>query len=103
MAGEQPLYFMIKPPEQQAREIDLQRQRLGLDARYGWKRFHTTVMPLGDGRDLSDARLELLDKTVRDLRPAPFWFEFDQLRGNALVAGRSAREVRSFSEGLQVC
>lgn len=94
MTNAQPLYFMLKPPEQAAREIDQRRKLLRLDGRYGWQRFHTTVAPLGDGHNVSDAQLELLDQTVRALKLSPFLIEFDQLSGNALIARKGVSEVR---------
>lgn len=96
MTGDQPLSFMFKPSVQHAQEFDLRRTLLGIKGRYGWQRLHTTALPLGDGRNMSDARLDMLDQVVRMLDLQPFRLEFTRLSGNMLIAGKGASEVRNF-------
>jgi RNA 2',3'-cyclic 3'-phosphodiesterase len=95
MTNAKPLYFMLKPPEQAGRELAHRRKLLKIDDRYGWRRFHTTVAPVGDGQIISSAQLEMLDQTIQSLKLSPFWLEFDRLNGNALIAGKGASNVRT--------
>lgn len=96
MTGDQPLSFMFKPPAEHARAFDLRRTLLGIRSRYGWQRLHMTALPLGEGRDVSDARLARFDQVVRALDLQPFRLEFTRLNGNMLIASKGAAEVREF-------
>lgn len=96
MTGDQPLSFMFKPPAKDAQAFDLRRDLLGICRRYGWQRLHTTALPLGEGRDISDARLAVFDRVIRALDLQPFRLEFTRLSGNMLIAGKGASQVREF-------
>jgi len=102
MANAQPLYLMTKPPLERAREIDRRRRLLGLETRYGLERFHTTLLPLGDGRDISCEYLDLLHRALSSLCAEPFPIAFDKLNRNALV-GTKMRELRAFQRRLVRC
>lgn len=99
MPCEQPLYIMIKPPLPIARDIDCCRRVLDVDGRYGMERFHVTVLPIGEGRDIATAQLERLRDAIASLQAEPFRIAFDTLNRNALV-GRDARALRAFRKSV---
>lgn len=99
----QPVYVMIKPPAPVAIAIDGQRSRLGIDRCYGRDRFHVTLLPVCDGRDLSQAVLERLDRAVASLHAEPLRVAFDRLKRNALVGGGALRDLRGLQRRLVRC
>jgi 2'-5' RNA ligase len=98
MPSKQPLSFMFKPLASDARAFVACRRNLKIGESYGCDRLHTTALPLGDGRDVSDAQIDLLDQIVRTLDIQPFKLEFDRLCGNMLMARRGATQVREFRQ-----
>src|ERR1041385_2927140 len=92
----QPLYVMIKPPPAQARLIECQRRLLGIDNGYGRERLHTTLLPLGDGRDLPAANLALIRAALASLQAEPFRIAFDRLSRKVLLGRQGLRELRGF-------
>lgn len=99
MNAEQPLYVMIKPPPAIAREIDCCRRLLDIESSYGTARLHCTVLPLGEGRDISPARLDRLLRIVASARIEPFRISLDTLSRNALVGKASG--VRMLRKSLK--
>lgn len=102
MTGTQPLYVMIKPPPAVAREIDCCRRLLDIASSYGPARFHCTVLPLGDGRDIPAARLDRLIAIAAALSLDPFHISLHTLSRNALIGkARGVRTLRTlFKQGL---
>ena len=99
MAGEQPLYVMIKPPPGIADEIACRRRLLDIDGSYGAARFHCTVLPLGEGRSIAPARLDRLIGILASLHAEPFRISLDTLRRNALTG--KANGIRTLRKTLK--
>jgi 2'-5' RNA ligase len=99
MAGEQPLYVMIKPPPGIADEIACRRHLLDIDGSYGAARFHCTVLPLGEGRSIAPARLDRLIGILASLHAEPFRISLDTLRRNALTG--KANGIRTLRKTLK--
>lgn len=89
MNGAQLLYAFVKPPPEVAREIDCCRRLLDIHSSYGPARFHFTVLPLGEGLDISPARLESLIRVLASVRAEPFRISLTTLSRNALVGKAS--------------
>ena len=100
MTGDRPLSFVIKPPAEPALAIDRQRRLRRIDRRYGIERLHSTVLPLWDDREVSEARLDELTRAATSLCAEPFPVAFDTLDRNALVGAAATRGLRAFRKNL---
>jgi 2'-5' RNA ligase len=96
----QPIYIMAKPPSTPRRQIEQLRRTLDIDNRYGAEKLHSTLLPLGDGRDLPQTSFERIRIAVESLCAEPFDVAFDRVQGNALVGGRALAGLRSFQNSL---
>lgn len=96
----QPIYIMAKPPAVARKMIENLRRDLGISASYGAERFHATLVPLGEGRDLLQSRLERIRYAGGSLSNEPFDVVFDRVQGNALAGGRALGELRTFQKNL---
>jgi len=99
-AQPQPLYIMAKPTAAARTKIENLRRELGISASYDPQRFHATLAPLGDGRDLPQPLFDLIRVAGGSLSAEPFDVAFDRVQGNALVGGKALGELRSFQKNL---
>jgi 2'-5' RNA ligase len=90
---------MVKPPEDEAVQIEGRRRDLGISSSYDRYRFHSTVLPLGDVTAYPDSHLDALDRMVRSLEVSPFPVRFDHLHSNALI-GKGMTAYRRWQRAL---
>jgi hypothetical protein len=100
MPGDQPISFMFKPDEPKALEIHDRRGHLGIEDSYGWQRFHISLLPLGEGRHVRDAFINLLDQAVRSANLEPLRIELARLSGNAMIVGKGNAAICEFQRRL---
>lgn len=101
MSGALPLYAMVKPPLAIAREIDCCRRLLDIESGYALARFHFTVLPLGDGRDISPARLARMTQAMAAVEAEPFRVALDTLERNVLT-GAGNGGIRLLRQSLKL-
>lgn len=99
MTGDEPLIIVVKPPEDEALQIESRRQTLAIPSSYDRHRFHSTVLPIGDARAYSDDDLDALDQLVASLDVSPFHVQFDRLHSNALI-GKGMTAYRRWQRAL---
>src|SRR5689334_3861586 len=96
---DQMLYFMIKPPPDQAAAMDGLRLEHRLSRQYAAGRFHLTLLRFGDIRLLSRETLDRICAAAASLEAEPFEISLDRIKGNALVGNRM-RTLHHFQRAL---